>query len=312
MLLKQENIEASLFHARFAMIDRLVHEQRLMGRFGKNGSGRQGKVLVATQVVEASLDLDFDVMVSDLAPIGSLIQRAGRLWRHLDKRPEAKRPIQGPNLNVVSPDPDIVNGDNWLHDVLGRGSFVYRLDQQWLTARALFDAGEINSPGGLRSLIEAVHGDGQPLIPDALDYVQNASTGQAFAEKAVAGSNVVDVPAGYLSGTRGAVANDASFPTRLGEKQLTLVLVRHRDDGRLVPWAEHVDSSISWSLSEVSAAQGRFGGLLPDQDTPEVRAVKEQWPEWRREVCSVGIVQGGEIGEWLLYDKRLGLRARSS
>ena len=204
--LRRGGVDVDLLHARFAMVDRIRHEQALMGRFGREGQGRAGRVLVATQVVEASLDLDFDVMVSDLAPIGSLIQRAGRLWRHMDIRPEKDRPVSGPELQVLSPDPDRVEGEDWLSAVLGRGSWVYRLDEQWRTARVLFDAGGIVAPEGLRALIEAVHGDAEPLVPETLLKAQLESQGQASAETGLAQGNVVEVAAGYLEGTIGPQA----------------------------------------------------------------------------------------------------------
>lgn len=310
--LKQQDVDADLLHARFALVDRLNHERTLLDRFGRDGKGREGQVLVATQVVEASLDVDFDTMVSDLAPIGSLIQRAGRLWRHMDKRPETDRPMPGPTLHVLSPDPDDVKGDDWLHQVLGRGAWVYRLDHQWLTARVLFDAEEIVAPRKLRALIEAVHGEKAPRVPELLLDAQIRADGEASAGRGLAGTNVVDGAAGYLTGTRGEPGNDALFPTRLGEPQLTMALAR-RDGSRLVPWADGEDPTVAWALSEVSASRKRFGHLLPDQDTAEIRAVKESWPGWRREACPVCPVEdeGGAIGQALLYDEVRGLRVRS-
>ncbi|MFT3688413.1 hypothetical protein [Paenirhodobacter sp.] len=88
-LLRAWGVKASLLHARFALCDRKRIEAAELARFGRNGEGRAGRVLVATQVVESSLDLDFDVMVPDLAPMAALIQRAGRLWRHMAERPQA-------------------------------------------------------------------------------------------------------------------------------------------------------------------------------------------------------------------------------
>ncbi|OGB03221.1 MAG: CRISPR-associated helicase Cas3', partial [Burkholderiales bacterium RIFCSPHIGHO2_12_FULL_69_20] len=66
-----------LFHARFALRDRLDMEEQVLARFGKDSSAdqRAGRLLIATQVVEQSLDVDFDLLVSDLAPIDRLIQR---------------------------------------------------------------------------------------------------------------------------------------------------------------------------------------------------------------------------------------------
>ncbi|MDO5577149.1 MAG: CRISPR-associated helicase Cas3', partial [Fibrobacter sp.] len=73
-----------IFHSRMALRDRLLVEKKVLGQFGKksNASDRQGRILIATQVVEQSLDLDFDILISDLAPVDLLIQRAGRLHRH--------------------------------------------------------------------------------------------------------------------------------------------------------------------------------------------------------------------------------------
>ena len=90
--------ELDLLHARFLWGDRSEREKRSLVRFGKPGSkvkfddGTEQEVkrpmravLVATQIVEQSLDLDFDLMVTEMAPADLLLQRAGRLQRH--KRP---------------------------------------------------------------------------------------------------------------------------------------------------------------------------------------------------------------------------------
>ncbi|WP_420933594.1 CRISPR-associated helicase/endonuclease Cas3 [Alteromonas sp. A081] len=74
-------LEVDLFHARFTYGDRQRVEEMVLTKYGKNAK-REGRLLIATQVIEQSLDLDFDVIVSQLAPIEYLMQRMGRLWRH--------------------------------------------------------------------------------------------------------------------------------------------------------------------------------------------------------------------------------------
>lgn len=89
----------TLFHARFLYEDRQRIEKELCMTFG--GEKRPKKaILVATQVVEQSLDLDFDAMITDLAPIDLLFQRAGRIFRH----EREGRPFKNGQLTVLLPE----------------------------------------------------------------------------------------------------------------------------------------------------------------------------------------------------------------
>ena len=83
--------EVQVFHAQFLMPDRAAREQELMRRIGKRSTAaeRDGLIVVGTQVLEQSLDVDFDVMVTELCPMDLLLQRIGRLQRHPDRsRPQ--------------------------------------------------------------------------------------------------------------------------------------------------------------------------------------------------------------------------------
>lgn len=303
--LRDRGVAADLLHARFALTDRKRHEAAALVRFGKHGMGREGRVLVATQVVESSLDLDFDVMVSDLAPMAALIQRAGRLWRHMDLRPAAGRPVPAPVLHVVSPDPASAVDARWLHPVLGQGAHVYALPLQWRTADVLFRAGRIEAPGDLRALIEGAHGE-EGAVPDALLRAEVEAQGKAHAERAQGARNVVDFAAGFRAGAGGW--EDTEFPTRLGQPMRVLVLAR-RQGGRLMTWAAGETEADSCQLSEVQAATRRLAALdLPDQTAPEIAAFTAGWPDWRRNgvtVCPVG--EGGVICAGLQYDGEVGL-----
>jgi CRISPR-associated endonuclease/helicase Cas3 len=81
-------IECGLLHSRFLKTDREDNENRWVGLYGKdNVAARQakGRILVGTQVLEQSLDIDADFLVSRFAPTDMLLQRMGRLWRQFSK-----------------------------------------------------------------------------------------------------------------------------------------------------------------------------------------------------------------------------------
>ena len=279
--LTARGLAAEVFHARFALVDRLRIEKWVVATFGKLSTSvqRDGKVLLATQVVEQSLDLDFDALITDLAPIDLLIQRAGRLWRH--HRPEREGQ---PELLVVGPEPiaDADADEKWFSGAFPRAAYVYKDHARlWLTAKALADAGSIESPGGLRAFIEAVYGDDAELaVPEALQGSFFDAEGRAGAERGVANTNVLDLTKGYVR-DGGAWDSDVRTPTRLvDDPQVTLRLARARD-GHVEPYAPHVEPDEpwrAWRLSEVSISARRVGGeALPPEYANAVQAAKRDW-----------------------------------
>lgn len=86
-----------LYHAQYIMPDRTLKEEELLLKTGKNSTSetRKGFVAVGTQVLEQSLDIDFDMLVTDICPVDLLLQRMGRLHRHKrDYRPDiVKKPV---------------------------------------------------------------------------------------------------------------------------------------------------------------------------------------------------------------------------
>ena len=121
-----------LLHAKFTAHDRDRIENEWMKSLGKppkEGPDPRphGSILVATQIVEQSVDIDADWMLSELAPADMLLQRLGRLWRH--ERPN--RPIVAPELAVVCARmpaddlSDLPSKTKELESFFGRGVWVY-------------------------------------------------------------------------------------------------------------------------------------------------------------------------------------------
>ena len=300
--------DAMLFHARFALGDRLAIEERVLATFGKdaNDTERQGKILVATQVVEQSLDLDFDVMISDLAPVDMLIQRAGRLWRHMEKRPATVRPVSEPVLHVVCPEPASVADKEWLEQVLGKAAFVYRHPGvMWRSARVLFDAGEICVPDHLRSMIEGVYGASAIPLPPCLEAAVGNAEGEEGAHASLADYNTINLAEGYAA-LGGKLSNDETIGTRLGEETITIRLAR-RDQGVLLPWfdSESGDAMLDWQLSEVTVNL-RLWRKVSDAalSGTEVDALRATWPEYEREMPIITI-NSNNLGD--LYSNEVGL-----
>jgi CRISPR-associated endonuclease/helicase Cas3 len=156
-----------LLHARMPQAWRQKREKTARARFGKDRCNRPG-LLVGTQVIEQSLDLDVDAQITDLAPVDLLLQRAGRLHRHQRQRPNG---FTDPVLYIACADADAGH----LPDVgeISGGGKIYETALLWKTWATLQQLGGWNLPlgdasgPGYRALIEAVYGD-VPTAPAGL------------------------------------------------------------------------------------------------------------------------------------------------
>ncbi len=278
--------QVDLFHARYAMSDRLDIEQRVLKRFGNDSSPdqRRGRVLVATQVVEQSLDLDFDVMISDLAPIDLLIQRAGRLHRH--SRNKHGQRIDGPDqrgepvLHVLVPSWTDAPGLRWLRDAMPGTAAVYReMDGQlWLGLRLLREEGGFQMPEDARHLIESVYGeDALAEIPEALQASALAEEGGRMAQHSQAELNLLNIESGYQREESNIWWDEAVTPTRLGEASNTVYLARY-ENGEVVPWVG--GGRYSWTRSAVSIRKTLIAGECEDSEIPQelLDSTRDQLP----------------------------------
>jgi CRISPR-associated endonuclease/helicase Cas3 len=320
----------TLFHARFSLKDRLGKEEEVLSFFGKDShqQQRQGRVVIATQVAEQSLDVDWDVLISDLAPIDRLLQRAGRLQRHV--RDAQGNPLANatdarakPCLWVYAPVWADTPTSSWYRTPFPKAAGVYpNHGQLWLTAKAL-QKGQFTMPNDARALIEAVFSKDEEY-PDGLRFNTQKAEGQDMSEASLAQQNTLKIGGGYVRGNNGDWWSEAKTPSRLGEETMTVMLAKWAD-GHLQPWAEGV-----WAYSMVKIAARWLAQVdepvEPTQKTAYLR-LQETLPSqgkwcvllplsqrvdgtWQGQAWTAANERAGKRPELLtwLYDANFGLR----
>lgn len=266
--------DVGLNHARFTIGDRLTKDKDLLDRFGPPRAARQRPhraIVVATQVVEQSLDVDFDLLVTDLAPIDLVLQRMGRLHRH--ERPRPPR-LAEPTCwidwlpSATSDDPS-----------LERGAMTIYGEQDMLMSAAALDrvingSGAVTVPDDVHDLIEAVYGPDAPVpslwcaaLARARETYetesrakQDAAQGFLLREPDRAGkrASLVD----WLHTTASDSEEEGRAQVRDGEDSLEVILLdRHRVGGQE-------------ELRTLPSAPGAPGVQIPTEDVPNRKVVR--------------------------------------
>lgn len=150
-------VACGLVHSRYLRIQRRTNESHWVGLYGPDGRSARstgGRILVGTQVLEQSLDIDADFLVTRLCPTDMLLQRLGRLWRHREN--DAIRPRSaGRQALVLSP--EFERAVNHAETALGPSAYVYapyvlcRTLQVWKGLKA------VKIPSQIPGLLEATY-----------------------------------------------------------------------------------------------------------------------------------------------------------
>ena len=138
--------EVILVHSQFIATDRVRKEQQICNMIGKNAHRPACAIIIGTQVLEQSLDIDFDVLFTDLAPIDLLLQRAGRLHRHTIERPNS---LKEPILYVLGTS-EIYKFDKGSESIYSK--YLLMRTQYYLP-------NVINMPQDISRLVQIVYGD---------------------------------------------------------------------------------------------------------------------------------------------------------
>ena len=148
-------IECGLLHSRYLKTDREHHEDYWVTRYGKGNEEQRrmcGRILVGTQVLEQSLDIDADFLVTKICPTDMLLQRIGRLWRHT----ETVRP-SGSCCEVWILKPEYTNALEHPEKEFGPTAKVYSPYVLLRTLDVWSTITELILPEQIRSLIEATY-----------------------------------------------------------------------------------------------------------------------------------------------------------
>ncbi|MDG4768629.1 CRISPR-associated helicase Cas3' [Solwaraspora sp. WMMD406] len=181
-------VDVLLLHSRFPARRREEITAQITGRLGRDGDRSVPVIVVATQVIEQSLDLDFDLLVTDLAPMAQLLQRAGRCQRHLRVRPSW---AAGPRVVVL--DPRDASGEG--HVRPAAWGEVYSRYLLRATHLRLAGIDSIAVPESVQEHVEAVYVPGLIVDDPVLSAEYDEYWAQGRAKQGVAELGVIPHPA---------------------------------------------------------------------------------------------------------------------
>lgn len=213
------------YHSRYGHHDRRALDDDVLKVFGKGADSQSGGIiLVSTQVVEQSLDVDFDLLVTDLCPVDVLLQRIGRLHRHTSRDHERRAPYGQPRAIVLAP-PEPFEPTRDFRGPQGWGTVYKNLPALELTRRLIGEHSTIHLPADNRLLVEkAFHSSRwDELRAEGWDDPVNEIEGTEFSHVSAARDALLCFESTY-SENASRYRKEARIRTRLGDDRVRVEL----------------------------------------------------------------------------------------
>lgn len=268
----ENNIECGLLHSRFTPEDRETNEARWVNALGKEGWGARkscGRIIIGTQVLEQSLDIDADFLISRFAPSDMLLQRLGRLWRHTDT---PRVPSANCEAWILTPtfDMAIINPQ----EAFGATAFVYspyvlcRTLETWEAHLAFKTC--VSLPTDIRSLIDATYDErAESEAMQTLHYALQHGSGNRK------GLNVLRQLARTTLSKASQTRSDTKVQTRYNEEDTSSIFIvkgiesDSENQQTLITLLNGKTVHLPWRLNALSQKNWReLSGLLQRQMVP--------------------------------------------
>lgn len=299
-----------LLHSAFLAPDREALEEELQAQIGKGGKRPERLVVIGTQVLEQSLDIDFDVLFTDVAPMDLVLQRMGRLHRHQRQRPKK---LTQPTTYVLG-----IDSENY-----GDAEYIYA--RYYLLKTDHFLPETVRMPDDISQLVQRVY---DPATDEQIPGIEEPKQELIRREKLSrqkARQYQVNRPMpqeslhGWLDRDQLAAASSdiaAEAAVRDIQETLEVILVQRMDQGDFLldgrPLTEVNDAEIAQQLVRLPH---RVTYNITESIRELERRTAKGYPDWKNSIWLRGSIalpldvnRQAKLNGWLIrYDAQLGL-----